>query len=119
VLGSYRLGKGWEVGARWRYVTGNLYTPYAGGVVDFDAGAYSAVSTYPLFTARVPPFHQLDLRLDKRWDFKTWKLGAYLDVQNAYYRKNPEGISYNYNYSQPSVISGLPILPIVGIRGEL
>lgn len=119
VLGSYRLGKGWEIGARWRYVTGNLYTPYVGGVVDFDAGAYSAVSSYPLFTARVPAFHQLDVRIDKRWDFKTWKLSAYLDVQNAYYRQNPEGISYNYNYSQPSVISGLPILPIVGIRGEL
>jgi TonB family protein len=119
VLGSVRLGKGWEVGARWRYVTGNLYTPYIGGVVDFDAGAYSAVSSYPLFTARVPAFHQLDVRIDKRWDFKSWKLSAYLDVQNAYYRQNPEGITYNYNYSQPSVISGLPILPIIGIRGEL
>jgi TonB family protein len=119
VLGSVRLGRGWEFGARWRYVTGNLYTPYVGGVVDFDAGAYAAVSSYPLFTARVPPFHQLDLRLDKRWDFKTWKLGAYLDVQNTYYRQNPEGITYNYNYSQPQIISGLPILPIVGIRGEL
>jgi hypothetical protein len=67
----------------------------------------------------VPDFHQLDMRVDKTWKFSAWQLSAYLDVQNVYFRQNPEGISYNYNYSKSSVVSGLPFLPIIGLRGEL
>ena len=33
VLGSYKLGRGWEVGARFRYVTGDPYTPNVAGVM--------------------------------------------------------------------------------------
>jgi hypothetical protein len=38
----------------------------------------------------------------------------YLDVQNVTYRKNPEEIVYNYDYSQKTYITGLPILPVLG-----
>lgn len=117
-LASYKLGRGWQVGARFRYVTGTPYTPYAGGIADYDAGAYAALSA-PLWSARDASFHRLDIRVDKTWQFKSWSLSAYLDVQNAYNRKNPEGQQYNYNYSQSQPVSGLPILPIIGLRGEL
>lgn len=116
-LGSYRLGHGWEIGARWRYITGNPNTPVRSGIYDADAGAYSPVNGTP-FSTRDGAFHRLDVRIDKTWTFTHWKLGAYLDVQNAYYRKNPEGISYNYDFSRSGVITGLPILPVVGLRGE-
>jgi hypothetical protein len=119
VLGSYALGRGWSIGARFRYVTGNPYTPYQGGVVDFDAGAYAPLQSPRLNSARVPPFHALDLRVDKTWDLGAVRLSAYLDVRNAYNRQNAEAVTYNYNYSQSSTIAGLPILPIVGVRGEL
>ncbi|GAC1353372.1 MAG: hypothetical protein NVSMB47_05260 [Polyangiales bacterium] len=119
VLGSYKLGRGWQVGARFRYVSGAMYTPNQGGVADFDAGAYAPIPTYPAFGARLPSFNQLDVRLDKEWKFASWRLSGYLDVQNVYNRQNPEGVSYNYNYSQQSTISGLPILPVIGLRGEL
>ena len=66
-----------------------------------------------------PAFHRLDVRIDKTWDFKAWKLTAYLDLQNAYFRQNPEGRMYNYNYSRSDAVKGLPILPILGVRGEL
>ena len=32
---------------------------------------------------------------------------------------NPEGVSYNYNYTKSEIITGLPILPVIGLRGEL
>jgi TonB family protein len=119
ILGSFRLGRGWELGGRFRYVTGSMYTPNQGGVSDFDAGSYAPVPTFPLFSGRLPAFHQADIRLDKVWKFSSWQLSAYLDVQNVYVRANPEGVTYNYNYSQRDIISGIPILPILGIRGQL
>lgn len=117
-LASYKLGRGWEVGARFRYVTGNPYTPAVTGIYDADAGAYSPVNGTP-FSGRSAAFHRLDIRIDKTWDFKSWKLGAYLDIQNTYMRQNPEGLTYNYNYSRSEVISGLPFLPVLGLRGEM
>jgi TonB family protein len=118
-LGSYKLGRGWELGARWRYVSGNRSTPYIGGVVDYDAGAYAPIQSTQLYSASDPAFHRLDVRVEKTWTFPTWKLSTYLDVQNVYNRKNPEGVAYNYRYSQSKPIAGLPVLPIIGIRGEM
>jgi TonB family protein len=117
-LGSYRLGRGWELGARWRYVTGNPYTPPVTAIYDADAGAYSPLNGAP-FSGRDAAFHRLDVRIDKTWTFARWKLGMYLDLQNTYFRRNPEGRAYNYSYSRSDAVSGLPILPIVGLRGEL
>jgi len=118
-LGSYQLGRGWSVGARFRYVTGNPYTPYVGAVADLDAGAYSPIASPMPNAARVAPFHSLDLRVDKTWTFPSWRLTAYLDVRNVYNRQNPEAMTYNYNYGQSQTVAGMPFLPIVGVRGEL
>jgi TonB family protein len=117
VLGSYRLGRGWEFGARFRLVSGPLYTPNILGVYNADAGAYAPISGLP-FSDRVPTFHQLDIRVDKQWKFDGWSLRTYLDVQNAYNRTNPEGVAYNYNFSQSRIQGFLPIIPSLGIRGE-
>jgi hypothetical protein len=35
-----------------------------------------------LNTLRVEPFYQLDVRVDKKYNFKKWSLDVYLDVQN-------------------------------------
>jgi TonB family protein len=118
-LASYQLGRGWELGARWRFVSGNRYTPYVGGTEDFDAGAYAPVQSPQPYSASEPAFHSLDVRVEKTWTFRTWKMSAYLDVQNVYDRRNPEGTRYNYDYSRSSTVPGLPILPILGLRGDL
>jgi hypothetical protein len=51
--------------------------------------------------------------------FPDWRLTAFLDVQNVYNRANAEGAQYSYNYTQQKPNTGLPILPILGVRGEL
>jgi hypothetical protein len=118
-LGSYKLGHGWQLGARFRLVSGNLYTPVTYGPYDATVGTQLAVQDNPPFGARLPLFEQLDLRVDKTWEFAKWKLTVYLDVQNVYNRANPEGVTYNYNSTQSTYISGLPLLPSLGVRGEL
>ena len=118
-VGSLDLGRGWSVGARFRYVTGSPTTPYVGGVFDSDGGAYSPVSDQGAFSARLASFHQLDLRVDKTWTFEAWRLTAYLDIRNTYNRRNAEGVSYNFDFSESAPLAGLPIMPVIGLRGEL
>jgi TonB family protein len=123
VLGSYRLGRGWEVGARFRLISGSLATPVikAPGLPALyaaDAGAYTPIQGQP-FSSRLPLFHQLDIRIDKAWQMKDWRFSAYLDVQNAYNNPAAEGLAYNYNYTKSSYQTGLPIIPSIGFRGEL
>lgn len=36
---------------------------------------------------KTPVYHQLDLRIDKVWYFKKWRLGFYIDIQNLYNHK--------------------------------
>ena len=67
---------------------------------------------------RLPTFHQLDLRVDKKFVFDSWILNVYLDLQNAYNRGNPEGVQYNYDATLAQYATGLPIIPSFGIRGE-
>jgi TonB family protein len=118
-LGSYRFGRGWQIGGRFRYVTGSPYTPEIGGTVDYDAGTYAPVSSTERNGSRLPAFHQLDLRIDKTWQHKDGAFTVYLDVQNAYNHQNVEGVNYNFDYSQTTETHGLPILPIIGFKGEL
>lgn len=122
MLGSYRLGRGWEFGARFRLVSGGLSTPVARdpslpAIYAAEAGSYVPLQAKP-FSERLPLFHQLDVRLDKGWQFRTWRLGAYLDVQNVYNNAAVEDVGYNYNFSQRSYQTGLPIIPSIGVRGE-
>ena len=78
-----------------------------------------ATAASPTFGSRLPLFHQLDVRVDKVWTFPRWHLTAYLDIQNIYNYQAPEGQTYNYNFTQSAYVRGLPILPILGLRGEL
>jgi outer membrane receptor protein involved in Fe transport len=117
VLGSYKLGRGWQLGGQFRYVSGNPYTPCVGGILQAGAGTYSCRSG-DLYSRRMPPFHQLDVRVDKAWNFQSFKLTTYLDLQNAYNRANPEDVYYNYNYTKSKYQSRLPIIPSLGFRGE-
>jgi TonB family protein len=117
VVASYSR-RGWTLGARYRYVTGVPTTPVIGSFYDADWNAYTRENGAP-GSARVPSFSQLDVRLEHVWTFDLWSLGAYVDVQNVFNAQNPEGITYDYNYQQSAYIRGLPILPILGVRGRL
>ncbi len=117
LLGSYNLPKNWSIGARFRLVSGNPTTPIVGSVYDADADQYIRV-TGEANSVRQLPFHQLDVRVDKRWIYDRWTLNAYLDLQNVYNRMNPEGVTYSYDFSEEAIITGLPLLPSFGIRAE-
>ncbi len=116
-IASYKLPAGWEVGARFRFSSGNPLTPITGAVrddlTDVFIPTFGAVNSQ-----RLPNFHQLDIRVDKNFVFDQWNLNVYLDLTNVYNRPAKEGVLYNYNYSQSAFLEGLPILPVIGAKGS-
>ena len=117
VFGSYVLPRNWQIGSRFRYVTGNPATPVNGAVYNASTDDYNPVYGNK-YTSRVPSFYQLDIRVDKKWIYNTWMLTAYLDLQNVTNHANPESPEYNYNYQKSQYGQGLPIYPILGVKGE-
>ena len=119
VVANYKLGRGWQLGGRFRLTSGDLYTPTSPGAYNASAGSQLGVAAFPAFGARLPAFNQLDLRIEKTRNFKVLRVTWFLDVQNVYAKNNPLGVSYNYNYTQSVYTRGLPILPIFGVRLEV
>ena len=103
VLGSYRLGAGWQVGARFRAASGSPRGVCEQTIVRNLDGAALCLNGAGR-SERGPWFHQLDLRLEKEWRLSaSARLSGYLDLINVYNREQ----------------SDLPFLPTLGVRGEL
>jgi hypothetical protein len=113
VLATTALGRSWRLGGRFRYTTGNPFTPVDHAVM--LNGGWRAIDG-PLLSERLPAFVQLDLRLDHAWRRSWGILNLYIDVQNVTNRANPEGVTYNENYSQRSYTTGLPVFPSIGVE---
>ena len=118
-LAGYRLPRDFEISAKVQHVTGNPYTPYAGGVYDIDQDFYFAFQSANRNGERLPPFFALDARVDKLFTFKNWQLELYLDLLNAVRGQNPEFQLYNYDYTESTYIRGLPFIPSPGFEARI
>lgn len=116
-LVSQKLPKRWRVGVRARVGAGDPYTPVVNRVYDQQSRAF-----FPVYgevdSARLPPTWSVDVRVDKEWKFKQWAFTTYLDLQNAFNVQNPEVMSWTWDYSAEDPITGLPVIPGFGVRGE-
>jgi outer membrane receptor protein involved in Fe transport len=119
VLASYKLGaaKQWQVGGRFQYTTGLPYTPVSGAVFDSDRNTYTP-SYGAINSLRQAAPNQLDLRVDHYWQMQGWKLSAYLDISNVYANAPVVQVQYNENFTKRTDVTGIPILPALGVRGE-
>jgi hypothetical protein len=83
-----KFKKNWELGGRWRLLGGQPYTPYdlalSSQKSNWDIYAQALPNYNQVNSNRLAPFHQLDIRLDKKYYFKRWNLDWYIDIQNAY-----------------------------------
>ncbi len=111
------LPKNWRISGRYRYVTGNPFTPITGSNFDADNDVYIPVRG-TIYSERQGNFSQLDLRFDKKFiaDKGMWAL--YIDIQNVLNQKNTETYQYSYNYKSKESVSGLPFLPSFGLKGD-
>ena len=117
VVATYQLPRNWQVGVRFRYVTGTPDTPVIGATFNNVTDQYDPIYG-GVNTAREPAYQQLDIRLDRKWIYDKWSQTLYFDLENVYNHANPEGQSYSYDYTQTAITQGLPVLGIVGYKAE-
>ena len=84
--GGKKWDSGWEVGARVLFSGGLPYTPYAldqSLLIENWETFNAAIPDYAaLNTDRNGAFHQVDLRIDRKWFFDNWSLDVFADLQN-------------------------------------
>ena len=84
---GWKLPKSWDIGGRIGYASGSPYTPYdlaTSSLIDvYDALGEGVLDYTQLNAVRVASGYQLDIRIDKRWYFKSWSMNLYFDVRNA------------------------------------
>ena len=86
VSGTYDLPRRWSIGAKLSAIGGAPYTPYDEEQTSlktyWDATGRAALDYSRYNEERLKPFVQLDVRVDKVWEFRKWSLGIYLDLEN-------------------------------------
>ena len=95
---GYKLGRGWELGAKFRVGGGGPYTPYdeAASRASYQAIGQGILDYSRLNTQRLGSFRQLDLRLDKKISLRRLSFDFYIDVQNALLTKPVSVPTYTF-----------------------
>jgi len=111
---SCRISPTLHFALKWRLMGGQPYTPFDIGLSTARDSAYFDLTR--INTLRYPPYHRLDLRLEKAFVFKRWTLNAYVDIQNIYNRKN---IYYKFwDEGQEHSVNYLPLIPFIGLSAD-
>ena len=79
--GGYKLKKNWEISSKLRYTD---KTPYAPINIELSNMSYPEIvfDYSQLGNYFLDKFLKLDLRIDKRWNFKSTSMNFYIDAEN-------------------------------------
>lgn len=88
----------WDLGLKYRIAGGQPYTPF-----DMDASRAQYLNTgrgvydYALLNSEsLPQFQQMDVRVDKKFNFRKTSLILFADIQNAFLYKTPSQPKYTF-----------------------
>lgn len=114
---GYNFRKNWDVGIKYRIAGGQPYTPF-----DMQASTETYLTTgtgaydyAQLNSNRLPLFNQLDLRVDKKFNFKNVSLDLFIDLQNILFYKTPYAPKFTFERLEDNsgfeTTDGQPIKP--------
>jgi outer membrane cobalamin receptor len=123
---AYRPTPSWSLSSAWQYHSGWPATREIYEVMTTVDGSPFIGRTFgPINGDRLPPYHRLDVRASKLFPVGNGQLEAYLDVFNAYNRKNAEAFNYTVWVNQEGrmrVERGinplLRVFPTFGVRWQ-
>lgn len=120
---NYAFGDGWNIGTKYRFQTGQVFTPAAG--IAFDTLNIPQSIIYgERFSERSEDYHRWDIRLEKSLNWSFAEASAYFDILNVLDRENrsdetPNGVitsSDGQFFPISNGDSGVPLVVAVGMR---
>lgn len=93
-----KLPKNWEFGAKYRYAGGAPATPFdlVASQRNYGTLGVGLLDYSRLNSERLRPFSQLDVRLDKKWNFNRLTIDLFLDIANVLGSKTPGYDRYTF-----------------------
>ena len=116
-VGSYARGP-WRFGARWQLATGIPYTEITGAAYSEELQHYVPILGKPL-AARFEQAHQLDLRVERTWQRRGYRIAVFADLGNVYRRPRVLRYHYSDDFMTRKPVADMMPLPSIGVRGEL
>ncbi len=116
ILG-YKLPRNWEIGVKYRYQGGVPYTPFddEASRLNYAVTGTGTLDVDRLNTLRLRAFNQMDIRVDKKWNFRRATLDVFLDIQNATAAKSQSEPNYTFARNEANTdwrtSDGLPLRP--------
>ncbi len=88
---GYKFKRNWDIGLKYRIAGGQPYTPFnlAASTANYMITGTGVYDYSQLNTVRLPMFNQLDLRIDKKFNFNKVSLNVFADFQNLLFYKTP------------------------------
>lgn len=116
LTGGYKLGRTWDLSARWLIAGGVPYTPF-----DEAASRAANAGIYDLNrinAARLPAYHSLNLTLDKKFFFSASSLTLTCSLWNAYNHDNIAYLFWNRVENRLAQEMQWSLLPVLGVEFE-
>ena len=113
VLG-WRPSPKWELSGKFRIASGLPTTPF------ITAGPNAGRQDFTQWNdgERLPVFHSLDVRVDRRWSLRRVQLVGYFDIQNVYGRENVSGFQWDQRAQMVEQNTSIGLLPSIGFSIE-
>lgn len=119
LAGSWQPSDRWAFAAKWKYATGRPTDTFIVNANVFNNPTFLRFSKEIVSrnTLRLPDFHALNLRADYRRRFGGISVIAFIDVINAYGRKNVDSLEFDERRGV-NVTGDLSVFPQVGLKLE-
>ena len=121
-VSNWRVGR-WTFGANLLYATGQAFTPASAVYrlrtpAEPEAGIESYALPADRNSARLLPYHRLDLSIKRGFRIFRTDAEAYIQVFNVYSRRNEWFVQFDPDAVNvdPEVVKMLPIVPTLGIN---
>ncbi|MCB9473886.1 MAG: TonB-dependent receptor [Candidatus Delongbacteria bacterium] len=130
---NYRPDPRWLINVSWQYWHGLPYTDYTYRDTTLPSDSLHFYPVHGVFRGRTyPPYHRMDVRVNRIWQLDNSRLSAFLHLINVYNRENLKKFDVdvrgddnqyqfddngNYVYFQDNTY-WLGILPVLGVSWE-
>ena len=111
---NFQISQKWDISALWLYGTGYPVTVPVEKYTPVLLSTSYTINYYPsLNNCRLPAYHRLDLGIHYKTHNRLGEHTLSIDIFNAYDRRNPVNVYYDYNNYSFIYTYLLPIIPSV------